>query len=53
MSRLQSVLDGQTNIAKKVYEFVPIQEACSFLQIYQSIGEITRSVSFTRANSRF
>lgn len=43
MSRLQSVLDGQTNIAKKVYEFVPTQEAYSFLQIYQSIGEITRS----------
>lgn len=41
--KMRSILDGQTSVAKKVYEVVPIQEAWPARKIYATLNEITRS----------
>lgn len=41
--RLKSKLEGQSSVARKVFEVVPIQEAWPASQIYKTLNEITRS----------
>lgn len=41
--RLQAQLSGQSSVAKKVYEVVPIQDAWPHGKIYATLNEITRS----------
>jgi hypothetical protein len=41
--RQKTALDGQSSIARKVFEIVPIQQAWTPQQIFSAMGAITRS----------
>ena len=42
-SKLNSLLQGQTNLARKVFEVVPIREAWPAIQIRNALKEVERS----------